>query len=131
LVFSTHSVAGLLGGLLVGILGNRATFEYIGTDKDVPGVSITGLLRCHQLVLQLHAALFTIAPNVVGTYIIRKFRLAVRSAAWTKRRCLSATTRYMVKKPTRWTAIGQRPGAEVPAGPGVAAGDQGKPSGLR
>jgi hypothetical protein len=34
-------------------------------------------------------------------------------------------------EPTRWTAMGQRPGAEVPAGAGVAAGDQGKPSGLR
>ena len=43
-VFSTHGVAGLTGGLLVGVFANPAMLEYIGTDKDAPGVSITGLL---------------------------------------------------------------------------------------
>jgi ammonia channel protein AmtB len=39
-VFSTHGVAGLTGGLLVGIFGNPAMLQYIGTDKDAPGVSV-------------------------------------------------------------------------------------------
>ena len=43
-VFSTHGVAGLMGGLLTGILANPAMLEYIGTDKEAPGVNVTGLL---------------------------------------------------------------------------------------
>ena len=43
-VFSTHGVAGLTGGLLTGILANPDMLEYIGTDKEAPGVSVTGLL---------------------------------------------------------------------------------------
>ena len=53
-VFSTHGVAGLMGGLLTGILANPAMLEYIGTDKDAPGVNITGWLYGNpgQLLLQ-------------------------------------------------------------------------------
>ena len=43
-VFSTHGVAGLMGGLLTGVLANPAMVEYIGTGKDAPGVSGSGLL---------------------------------------------------------------------------------------
>ena len=65
-VFSTHGVAGLMGGLLTGILANPAMLEYIGTDKDAPGVSVTGLLygNAHQLLLQLYGAAFIIVFNV-------------------------------------------------------------------
>ena len=55
-VFSTHGVAGLTGGLLVGILANPDMLEYIGTDKEAPGVNVTGLLygdTGHQLLLQV------------------------------------------------------------------------------
>src|ERR1700676_1096758 len=41
-VFSTHGVAGLMGGLLVGILANPDMLMYIGTEKDAPGVTTTG-----------------------------------------------------------------------------------------
>jgi Amt family ammonium transporter len=34
-VFSTHGIAGLTGGLLVGVLGNPAMLQYIGTDKEL------------------------------------------------------------------------------------------------
>src|ERR1700693_198118 len=74
-VFSTHGVAGLTGGLLVGILANPAMLEYIGTEKDAPGVSVTGLLYGdpgHQLVFQIIGALFIIAYNAVMTFIILK-----------------------------------------------------------
>jgi ammonium transporter, Amt family len=74
-VFSTHGVAGLTGGLLVGILANPAMLEYVGTGKDAPGVSIGGWLYTHtwtQLYVQAEAAAFIIVFNVVATYIILK-----------------------------------------------------------
>ena len=71
-VFSTHGVAGLMGGLLTGVLANPAMIEYIGTGKDAPGVSGTGLLygSAHQLVVQAEAAAFIIVFNVIATSII-------------------------------------------------------------
>jgi Amt family ammonium transporter len=49
--------------------------EYIGTDKDAPGVSVTGLIYGdggHQLLLQVYGALFIIVYNVIITFIILK-----------------------------------------------------------
>jgi Amt family ammonium transporter len=74
-VFSTHGIAGLTGGLLVGILANPDMLEYIGTEKEAPGVSVTGLLygdTGNQLLLQLEGAAFIIAYNVIATFIILK-----------------------------------------------------------
>jgi ammonium transporter, Amt family len=73
-VFSTHGMAGLTGGLLTGIFANPAMLVYIGTEKDAPGVSTTGLLygNFHQFVLQIEAAIFIIVFNVIMTYIILK-----------------------------------------------------------
>jgi ammonium transporter, Amt family len=74
-VFSTHGVAAITGGLLVGILSNPDMLVYIGTDKEAPGVNITGLLYGdpgHQLLLQVEGAAFIIVYNVIVTYIILK-----------------------------------------------------------
>jgi ammonium transporter, Amt family len=73
-VFSTHGVAGLMGGLLTGILANPAMLQYIGTDKDAPGVNVTGLLygNANQLLLQAEGAAFIIVYNVIATFIILK-----------------------------------------------------------
>jgi Amt family ammonium transporter len=74
-VFSTHGVAGLTGGLLVGLIANPAMLLYIGTDKEAPGVSVTGLFYGdpgHQLLLQAEAAAFIIVYNAIATYIILK-----------------------------------------------------------
>jgi ammonium transporter, Amt family len=73
-VFSTHGMAGLFGGLLVGIFANPNMLVYIGTEKDAPGVSVTGWLygNFHQLILQLEAAVFIIVLNVILTFIILK-----------------------------------------------------------
>jgi ammonium transporter, Amt family len=73
-VFSTHGCAGLMGGLLTGILANPKMLEYIGTGKDAPGVSITGWAygNFHQFVLQCYGAAFIIVFNVVATFIILK-----------------------------------------------------------
>jgi Amt family ammonium transporter len=47
---------------------------YIGTDKEAPGFSVTGLLygNAGQLVPQAEAAAFIIAYNVVATFVILK-----------------------------------------------------------
>jgi Amt family ammonium transporter len=73
-VFSTHGIAAICGGLLTGVLACPDMLEYIGTDKDAPGVNVTGLIygNPHQLVLQIYGALFIIAYNVVITFIILK-----------------------------------------------------------
>jgi Amt family ammonium transporter len=73
-VFSTHGVAGLTGGLLVGLLANPDMLMYIGTDKEAPGVSITGLFHGNaaQLLLQVEGAAFIIVYNVIATFIILK-----------------------------------------------------------
>jgi Amt family ammonium transporter len=73
-VFSTHGIAGLTGGLLVGILGNPDMLQYIGTEKEAPGVNVTGWLygNAPQLLLQLEGAAFIIVYNVIATYIILK-----------------------------------------------------------
>jgi ammonium transporter, Amt family len=71
-VFSTHGVAGLTGGLLTGVLANPNMLMYIGTEKDAPGVSATGLLygNAQQLLLQAEAAAFIIVFNAIATFII-------------------------------------------------------------
>ena len=73
-VLSTHGVAGLTGGLLTGILANPAMLLYIGTDKEAPGVNVTGLLygNAPQLLLQAEGAAFIIVYNVIMTFIILK-----------------------------------------------------------
>ncbi len=73
-VFSTDGVAGLTGGLLTGIFANPDMLMYIGTDKEAPGVNITGLLygNAQQLVLQAEGAAFIIVYNVIATFIILK-----------------------------------------------------------
>src|SRR5271170_3287449 len=73
-VFSTHGVAGLTGGLLTGILANPGMLQYIGTDKEAPGINVTGLLygNAPQLLLQFYGAAFIIVYNAIATYIILK-----------------------------------------------------------
>jgi ammonium transporter, Amt family len=74
-VFSTHGVAGLTGGLLVGILGNPLMLEYIGSEADAPGVKVQGLLygdTGYQLLMQVCGAAFIIVYNAIATFIILK-----------------------------------------------------------
>jgi Amt family ammonium transporter len=73
-VLSTHGVAGLTGGLLTGILANPAMLMYIGTDKEAPGVNVTGWLygNAGQLLLQAEGAAFIIIYNAIVTYMILK-----------------------------------------------------------
>jgi ammonium transporter, Amt family len=71
-VFSTHGIAGLTGGLLVGVLANPDMLLYIGTDKEAPGINVTGLIygNAPQLLLQAEGAAFIIVYNAIATAII-------------------------------------------------------------
>jgi Amt family ammonium transporter len=74
-VVHTHGVAGLFGGLMVGIFADPAMIEYFTTDKKGSPISATGLLYgggLKQLGLQALAAVFIIVWNVVGTFIVLK-----------------------------------------------------------
>jgi Amt family ammonium transporter len=80
-VLHTHGVAGLFGGLMVGIVGNPAMIEFYATDAGkklktpASDFSITGLAYgggFHQLILQAEAAAFIIVINIIGTAIILK-----------------------------------------------------------
>jgi Amt family ammonium transporter len=78
-VLHTHGVAGLVGGLMVGIVANPAMIEFYSTKttgKDaVSDVSIGGLLYTHdatQLGKQAIGAAFIIVWNIVATTILLK-----------------------------------------------------------
>ena len=75
-VIYTHGIAGLTGGLLVGLLANTNIIEYIGEKgagnlPDKGGLLINGswtLLRW-----QAETALWVIVFSAVGTFILLKF----------------------------------------------------------
>ncbi len=67
-VFHTHGVAGLLGGVMTGILATPTLCQAFGLSN--PGGWLYG--NFHQVVLQLIGAGFIIALNIVVTYVILK-----------------------------------------------------------
>ena len=77
-VLHTHGVAGLMGGLCVGLFANPNMIEYLSTDKKTPAVAVTGAFSAagfggfHQLGLQFVAAVAVIVWNVIGTFIVLK-----------------------------------------------------------
>jgi Amt family ammonium transporter len=73
-VLHTHGVAGLFGGLMVGIFGDPAMIEYLSSDKKTSPISAAGLLYGNpkQLWLQLVAALFIIVYDAIATFILLK-----------------------------------------------------------
>jgi Amt family ammonium transporter len=73
-VFSTPRRGRSLWGLDDGNLGQSGHALYIGTEKEAPGVSITGWLfgNASQLLLQAEGAAFIIVYNAIATFIIVK-----------------------------------------------------------
>jgi Amt family ammonium transporter len=74
-VVHTHGVAGLLGGLMVGIVANPDVIEYLSNDKKTPAVSAQGLLYgggFTQLGHQAIAAAVIIVFDAVMTFIVLK-----------------------------------------------------------
>jgi ammonium transporter, Amt family len=73
-VVYTHGIAGLLGGLLVGLLADPNMIEYLGLGKN-PSISGTGLFygHPHQLLVQAEAALTIIIWDAFVTFVILMF----------------------------------------------------------
>jgi Amt family ammonium transporter len=75
-VFHTHGVAGLAGGLLVGVLADPNIIVYLGNGKDVSDVSYGGWLYGHHpklLLWQLGAAATIIVWDAFVTFILLRF----------------------------------------------------------
>jgi Amt family ammonium transporter len=68
-VVYTHGIAGLTGGLLVGIFADSHMILYPGL-KGTPDISITG--SAHLLKMQLYAGLWVIIFSAIGTFILLK-----------------------------------------------------------
>ncbi len=60
------------GAIIIGVCADM--LQYIGTDKEAPGVNVTGWLygNAPQLLLQAEGAAFIIIYNVIATFIILK-----------------------------------------------------------
>jgi Amt family ammonium transporter len=75
-VVHTHGIAGLIGGLLVGVLADPNVIIYLGNGKDVNDVTASGWLWGHhpaQILVQLCAALTIIVWDALITIAILKF----------------------------------------------------------
>jgi Amt family ammonium transporter len=74
-VLHTHGVAGVVGGLMVGIVANPKMIEYLGADKKTAPVSVGGLIYTHdgkQLLNQAIAAAVIICYDAVMTFVVLK-----------------------------------------------------------
>jgi Amt family ammonium transporter len=77
-VLHTHGVAGLTGGIMVGLIADPNMIVYplaAGTQpKGASPISVTGLFygNPQQLLLQIYAALFIIVFDAIATFIILK-----------------------------------------------------------
>jgi Amt family ammonium transporter len=73
-VVYTHGMAGLAGGLLLGLFADPGMVEYIGTGKT-PSFTATGFFYSgswHQFWWQLLAALWVIVYTAVVTFVLLK-----------------------------------------------------------
>jgi ammonium transporter, Amt family len=72
-VIYTHGIAGLCGGLLVGIFADPLMRVYVGVGKT-PDISATGAIHGNWTLLkwQFFAALFVIGWSAVATFILLK-----------------------------------------------------------
>jgi ammonium transporter, Amt family len=70
-VVYTHGIAGLFGGLLVGLLADPNMIVYLGLGKN-PSISGAGLFygHGHQLLVQAEAALTIIIWDAVVTFVL-------------------------------------------------------------
>ena len=70
-VVYTHGIAGLLGGLLVGLLADPNIIVYLGLGKN-PSIRVKGLFygKPHQLLVQAGAALTIIVWDAAVTFLI-------------------------------------------------------------
>jgi ammonium transporter, Amt family len=72
-VMHTHGFAGIVGGLLTGVLADPKMIVYTATGNSTP-FSVTGLVygNPHQLLVQALAAAVIIAYDAIATFVIIK-----------------------------------------------------------
>jgi len=73
-VVYTHGIAGLFGGLLVGLLADPKMIVYLGIGKNPVSISGSGLFygHAHQLLVQLGAAATIIVWDGLVTFLLLK-----------------------------------------------------------
>ena len=73
-VVYTHGIAGLFGGLLVGLLADPKMIVYLGIGKNPVNISGSGLFygHAHQLLVQLGAAVTIIIWDGLVTFLLLK-----------------------------------------------------------
>ena len=73
-VVYTHGIAGLFGGLLVGLLADPKMIVYLGLGKNPVNISGSGLFygHAHQLLVQLGAAVTIIIWDGLVTFLLLK-----------------------------------------------------------
>ena len=69
-VIYTHGIAGLIGGLLVGVFADSNMLVYLGLGKGTPNFAAAGSL--HLLKMQFYAGLWVILFSAAGTFILLK-----------------------------------------------------------
>jgi ammonium transporter, Amt family len=74
-VVYTHGLAGLMGGLLLGVFADPKIIEYIGTGGNASISALPGLVHGGGKLLreQFYAGLWVIVFCAIGTYILLKF----------------------------------------------------------
>ena len=115
-VVYTHGLAGLCGGLLVGIFADPSVVVYPNTTSGTP-LSVTGWLygNRHEFFLQILAALTVIVWDAAITFLISR-----RSSAWSPRcACPTRTSRsatwlYTARRPTRPAKASNSSAPEAP-----------------
>jgi ammonium transporter, Amt family len=75
-VIYTHGIAGLAGGLLVGVFADPNMLVYFpSANGKIPGFSASGVIHGNWTLLkwQFFAALFVICWSAIGTFVLLKF----------------------------------------------------------
>jgi ammonia channel protein AmtB len=120
-VVHTHGVAGLTGGLLVGLLADPNVVEYLNKDGST-GFSAAGLFYGNpkQLAVQAGAALTVIVWDALITFLILKSWDCSRSCACPTRTSRSVTWPRTRKRPTPttpWSPLTRARAGRRPAHP--------------
>jgi Amt family ammonium transporter len=118
-VLHTHGVAGLVGGLMAGLVADPAMLEYVANaaaGKNAATVSVSGWLYGGgptQFIHQAEAAGFIIVTNIIGTFIILKVISLIVP--------LRVTEDIMVAGDLAIHGVDPIPGIGVPSGAGSHA----------
>ena len=119
-VIYTHGIAGLLGGLMVGLLANSGMIEYFGVNgaSNIPGFS--GVLVSGSWTLlrwQAETAAWVIGYTAIATFVILKLIGDLRACGSRRgagdRRSRDPATRSAIRRPHGSEARTRPPGSRA------------------